>query len=112
LLEIHGEDELNKIALGIEVVGVNNRNLKTMEISLQTSFDIFSKLPKEAVKISESGIKTARQLVELKEVGYNAFLMGESFMKHGRPEEACMQFIKEVKQYNNVIAGATKQSAA
>jgi indole-3-glycerol phosphate synthase len=98
LLEIHGEEELNKIIPVIEVVGVNNRNLKTMEISLQTSSDIFSKLPKEVVKVSESGIKTAEQLVQLKEAGYNAFLMGESFMKHSRPEEACMQFIKEVKQ--------------
>ncbi len=98
LLEIHGEEELDKIISEIKIVGVNNRNLKTMEISLQTSFDIFSKLPIEAIKISESGIKTAQQLIQLKEAGYNGFLMGESFMKHSRPEEACMQFIKEVKQ--------------
>ncbi len=98
LLEIRGEDELDKIIPEIQVVGVNNRNLKTMQISLQTSLNIFSKLPKEAIKVSESGIKTAQQLFQLKEAGYNAFLMGESFMKHSRPEEACMQFIKEAKQ--------------
>ncbi|HXU28312.1 MAG TPA: indole-3-glycerol phosphate synthase TrpC [Bacteroidia bacterium] len=101
LLEIHGEEELDKVIPEIQLVGVNNRNLKTMEISLQTSFDIFSKLPTEAVKISESGINKASQLVELKNAGYNGFLMGEFFMKHGRPEEACMSFIKEVKKLNS-----------
>jgi len=98
LLEIHGEEELDKVIPEIQLVGVNNRNLKTMEISLQISFDIFSKLPNEVVKISESGINKASQLIELKEAGYNGFLMGEFFMKHGRPEEACMSFIKEVKK--------------
>ncbi len=98
LLEIHGEDELDKIIPDIQVVGVNNRNLKTMEITLETSLNIFSKLPKEVIKVSESGIKTAEQIIQLKEAGYNAFLMGESFMKHSRPEEACMQFVKEVKE--------------
>jgi len=106
LLEVHSEDELNKIIPDIQVVGVNNRNLKTMEISLQTSLGIFSKLPKEAVKVSESGIKTAEQLIQLKDAGYNAFLMGESFMRHSRPEEACMQFIKEVKQLQKQTVNA------
>ncbi len=98
LLEIHGEDELEKVIPEIQIVGVNNRNLKTMEISLQTSLSIFSKLPKEAVKVSESGINKPEQLVQLKEAGYNGFLMGEFFMKHSRPEEVCKNFIKEVKQ--------------
>ena len=101
LLEVHDETEIEKFIPGIQAIGVNNRNLKTMEISLQTSFELFSKLPKEAVKVSESGIKTAQQLVELKEAGYDAFLMGESFMKHGSPEKACAQFIKEVKYFTS-----------
>jgi indole-3-glycerol phosphate synthase len=86
LLEIHGEDELN---------------LKTMEVSIQNSLDILPKLSSSVLKISESGIKTAEQLIQLKNAGFNGFLMGEFFMKHGRPEEACMQFIKEVKQLQN-----------
>ena len=97
LLEIHAEEELEKVIPEIQSVGINNRNLKTMEISLQTSFDLLSKLPSEVVKISESGIGNAQQLIQLKEAGFNAFLMGEYFMKHSRPEEACMKFIKEVK---------------
>ena len=97
LLEIHGEDELDKAIPEIQLIGINNRNLKTMEISLQTSFDMLSKLPHDVVKISESGIGNAQQFVQLKEAGFNAFLMGEYFMKHSRPEEACMKFIKEIK---------------
>ncbi len=98
LLEIHGEDELDKVVPGIEIVGVNNRNLKTMEISLKTSLNIFSKLPTEAIKVSESGISKPSQLVELKDVGYRGFLMGEFFMKHSRPELVCSSFVREVKQ--------------
>lgn len=97
LLEIHAEDELDKIISEIQLVGLNNRNLKTMEISLQTSFDMLNKLPHNVVKISESGISNAQQLVQLKEAGFHAFLMGEYFMKHSRPEEACIKFIKEIK---------------
>jgi indole-3-glycerol phosphate synthase len=111
LLEIHGEDELEKVIPEIQIMGVNNRNLKTMEISLQNSLNIFSKLPVEAVKVSESGIHTPKQLLELKDAGFKGFLMGEHFMKHSRPEEVCMSFIKEVKQYTNVIANKVKQSA-
>jgi indole-3-glycerol phosphate synthase len=110
LLEIHGEDELEKVIPEIQIVGVNNRNLKTMEISLQTSLDIFSKLPKESVKISESGIHTPQQLLTLKEAGFKGFLMGEYFMKHSRPEEVCKNFIKEVKQLNTVVASEGRQS--
>lgn len=98
LLEIHGEDELEKVIPEIQIVGVNNRNLKTMEVSLRTSLDLVSKLPKGTIKVSESGISKPEQLIQLKEAGYNGFLMGEFFMKHSRPEQVCMNFIKEVKQ--------------
>ncbi|MGZ3862550.1 MAG: indole-3-glycerol phosphate synthase TrpC [Bacteroidia bacterium] len=98
LLEIHSEEEIEKIVPGVEIVGINNRNLKTMAISLQTSYDLLPKLPADAVKISESGIHTAAQLIQLKEAGFNGFLMGEYFMKHSRPEEACKNFIKEFAQ--------------
>jgi indole-3-glycerol phosphate synthase len=98
LLEVHNENELDKISSQIEIVGINNRNLETMEVSTQNSMDIVLKLSSSVLKVSESGIKTAQQLVQLKNAGFTGFLMGEFFMKHSRPEEACMQFIKEVKQ--------------
>ena len=97
LLEIHEEEDLDKVIPGIQLVGINNRNLKTMETSLQTSFELVTKLPADSIKISESGINSADQLIQLKEAGFAAFLMGEYFMKHRRPEEACMKFIREIK---------------
>ncbi|MGZ3865420.1 MAG: indole-3-glycerol phosphate synthase TrpC [Bacteroidia bacterium] len=106
LLEIHSEEELEKVTPEIDMVGINNRNLKTMEISLQTSYGLFSKLPSESVKISESGIQTPKQLIELKEAGFNGFLMGEYFMKHSRPEEICKNFIKEVNLLQKQIMQA------
>lgn len=97
LLEIHGKEELDKIIPGDHIVGVNNRDLKSMKVSLETSLQIASKLPAGTIKVSESGINKAEQLIQLKEAGYNGFLMGEFFMKHSRPEQVCMNFIKEVK---------------
>jgi indole-3-glycerol phosphate synthase len=97
LLEIHDESELEKIIPGIQLVGINNRNLKTMEVSLKTSHAILPKLPAEVVKISESGIHSIEELLALRSAGFNGFLMGEFFMKHSRPQEACAQFIKEIK---------------
>jgi len=98
LLEIHGEEELEKVAPGIQIVGINNRNLKTMEVSLKTSLDLVSKLPSQVIKVSESGISKAEQLVQLREAGFKGFLMGEFFMKHSRPELACAEFIKGLRQ--------------
>jgi len=97
LLELRDEDELNKYNDSIDVVGINNRNLKTMEINLEQSFKFASLLPKNAVKVSESGIQKATDIIGLKEEGFQGFLMGEFFMKHSRPEDACTQFIKEVQ---------------
>lgn len=110
LLEIHGEDELDKIVSGIQLVGVNNRNLKTMEISLKTSHGIFPKLPKECVKVSESGISKAEQLLELKDTGYRGFLMGEFFMRHSRPEQACASFIRQVINLRQIASSPVADS--
>lgn len=106
LLEIHDEAEIGKIVPGIDLVGVNNRNLKTMQVSLQTSLDLAQKLPSFVTKISESGIQTASQLAQLRDAGYRGFLMGEFFMRHSRPEQACMNFIKEMKQLQRSTASA------
>ncbi|MBI2418600.1 MAG: indole-3-glycerol phosphate synthase TrpC [Ignavibacteriales bacterium] len=106
LLEIHAEDELDKVIQGEHIVGVNNRDLKSMKVSLETSLGIASKLPANSIKVTESGINKAEQLVHLKEAGYNGFLMGEFFMKHSRPEMACMNFIKEVKQLQKQTVNA------
>ncbi len=99
LLEVHSIEELERsIHPNIDVIGVNNRNLKTFEVSLQNSLDIVPHIPSDFVAVSESGIKTAQDVVNLKRVGFKGFLIGENFMAHSRPEIACKEFIEDVKR--------------
>ena len=97
LLEVHGKDELDKAAAETEMIGVNNRDLKTMQVSIETSLELANLIPQQVIKISESGIHQSQQVLELKAAGYRGFLMGENFMKQARPELACQEFIKELK---------------
>ena len=98
LLEIHSEDELYKISgYDIDIVGVNNRNLDTLEIDLNNSIELYGKIPSKFVKISESGISEIESILKLKEVGYNGFLIGEKFMKTNNPMESANDFIKKIE---------------
>ncbi|TWP25195.1 indole-3-glycerol phosphate synthase TrpC [Apibacter muscae] len=97
LLEIHNEQELDHINEFVDVVGVNNRNLKTFVTDVQVSFQLVEKIPNEFLKISESGISSTQTVKELEQVGYQGFLMGENFMKTPNPGEALEQFIKELQ---------------
>ena len=98
LLEIHSEDELYKISGDdIDIVGVNNRNLDTLEIDLNNSIELYGKVPSKFVKISESGISEVESILKLKEVGYNGFLIGEKFMKTNNPMESAYDFIKKIE---------------
>ena len=98
LLEIHSEDELYKISGDdIDIVGVNNRNLDTLEIDLNNSIELYGKIPSKFVKISESGISEIESILKLKEVGYNGFLIGEKFMKTNNPMESAYDFIKKIE---------------
>ncbi|NNF23087.1 MAG: indole-3-glycerol phosphate synthase TrpC [Saprospiraceae bacterium] len=98
LLEIHGEDELNDVSLNeIHLIGVNNRNLQTFETEVATSIELADKIPSEVVKISESGIDNPKTILELMKHGFDGFLIGEFFMKHGRPEKACAELISKIK---------------
>lgn len=93
LLEIHQEEELEQINEYVDIVGVNNRNLKTFEVSIDSSLALFEKLPADRVKISESGISSVEAVRCLRQAGYRGFLMGENFMKEEHPAEALRQFI-------------------
>lgn len=96
LLEVHNEKELGHINEYVDVVGVNNRNLGTFITDIQASFDLVDKIPNEFVKISESGISSPQTVIDLREVGYKGFLMGENFMKTNNPGEALANFIQEL----------------
>ncbi|NMH26811.1 indole-3-glycerol phosphate synthase TrpC [Flavobacterium silvaticum] len=95
LLEVHDSEELEKsVCPGIGLIGVNNRNLKTMEIDLETSFSLVGGIPKSVVKISESGIKTADEIKRLKQAGFDGFLIGDQFMTSENPYESVSELIK------------------
>lgn len=97
LMEIHEEAELEKLCPEIDIVGVNNRNLKTFETSIDVSKGLAPKIPNEFLKISESGIHTADTVLDLKAHGFEGFLVGERFMATARPEQACREFIQSIK---------------
>lgn len=95
LMEIHSKKELEKYADGIELIGVNNRNLKDFTVDIRHSMDIYPDLPSEAVKISESGIRSAEEMVMLAEAGFDGFLIGTQFMKTPDPVRACQLMLEE-----------------
>jgi len=89
LVEVHDEEELKPaIASGARIIGVNNRNLHTFEVNLETSLRLAEKIPAGVVKVAESGINTAQHIGQLRAVGYQAFLIGEHLMKSGDPSAA------------------------
>lgn len=97
LLEIHNEHELDYIGDNIDVVGINNRNLKTFVTDIQVSYDLGNKIPDTYIKISESGISDPQTVKDLRQVGFRGFLMGENFMKTKDPAKALGEFIKELE---------------
>ena len=97
LLEIHDESEIDHLDESVSVAGVNNRNLHLFRTDLQTSLRLAPLIPPEFVKISESGIRTAEQLQQLRSAGYDGFLMGERFMTTPNPGQALANFIQELQ---------------
>ncbi len=94
LLEVHNEWELQKsIMPSLDMLGVNNRNLKTFEVCLETSKLLSTMIPKDFVKVSESGISSVEAIKELRPFGYQGFLIGENFMKTDDPGKSAMTFI-------------------
>ena len=98
LLEVHSQEELEKsIMPSLDMIGVNNRNLKTFEVCLETSKILSENIPSDFIKVSESGISSVQAIKELKTFGYQGFLIGENFMKTENPGESANQFIKELE---------------
>ena len=97
LLEVHNEEELDHVCDGVTMVGVNNRNLKTFEVNINTSLDLIRKLPTEMPAVAESGISEISSIVTLRSAGFKGFLIGENFMKHANPSVAFTQFVNELK---------------
>lgn len=89
LCEVHDEAELNRaLTLDCECIGVNSRDLRTFEVSLDRARKLAAKLPESSVRVAESGIHTREDMQSLRSAGYEAFLIGESLMKQSRPGAA------------------------
>ena len=98
LLEVHDKEELEKsIMPSLDMIGVNNRNLKTFEVSMDFSKQLAAEIPNDFVKVSESGISTVEAIQELKPYNYKGFLIGESFMKTENAGLAATAFIKNLR---------------
>jgi len=101
LLEIHNNEELVHVCDEVDLVGVNNRNLKTFTVNVQQSIDLADKIPAGKIKISESGINDVRTISRLQAYGYKGFLIGENFMKQTEPSIAFADFVHQLKAMHN-----------
>ena len=97
LLELHSEDQLEKVNDFIDLIGVNNRNLKNFEVDIEKSKQILKQLPEDLIKVAESGISDPETVKALRQAGFQAFLIGENFMKAENTTLAFEQFVKESK---------------
>lgn len=98
LMEVHDQEELDRsLNQYLDVVGVNNRNLKTFNTSIQTSLELIANIPSEFRRVSESGLKDAQTIKELKAAGYDGFLIGETFMKTENPAQTLAELVEGVK---------------
>ena len=100
ILEVHSMSELELINEQIDIIGVNNRDLRTFSVDINVSVKIAEKIPEQFLKISESGISLASAVSYLRRVGYDGFLIGEHFMKTEDPVSAFSSFINEIKSGN------------
>lgn len=102
LLEIHHEDELQHICNEVDIVGVNNRDLKTFTVDVNRSIELSEKIPADKIKISESGISDVDTIIRLRQHGFRGFLIGENFMKHPDPSIAFADFVNALKAASKV----------
>lgn len=89
LVEVHDAAELEAaLESGAEILGVNNRNLHSFQVTLETSLNLATRIPDHLIKVSESGIETPAQIEQLQSAGFHAFLIGEHLMRSGSPKDA------------------------
>ena len=97
LIEIHDENELKKCLTDtIDIIGVNNRNLKTFEVDINTSIKLSNMIPENYLTISESGISNYDEIIKLRKNGFKGFLIGELFMKNNNPGKEVLNLIQNI----------------
>ncbi|MDX2246697.1 MAG: indole-3-glycerol phosphate synthase TrpC [Bacteroidia bacterium] len=108
LLEVHDANELDRsVNEHVDIIGINNRNLKDGSISLDTSLSLFSKIPSGLATVSESGITSPEDAFMLRKAGFDGFLIGAHFMKTPNPPKTCLRFIQQFRK----LLEAEKQNA-
>ncbi len=101
LVEVHGADELTRaLDAGARIVGVNNRNLRTLEVDVHVSEAAIARMPQDVIAVSESGLRTAGDLLRLRRLGYRAFLIGERFMMAPDPGGELKGFARRLRGHN------------
>jgi indole-3-glycerol phosphate synthase len=99
LVEVHTSEELRRaLASGATLIGVNNRNLQTFEVSLDVSAQLVQEMPHDVTRISESGLRTGADLNNLRALGYDGFLIGESLMRAQDPGHALRELLDEAEE--------------
>jgi indole-3-glycerol phosphate synthase len=94
LCEVHDEEELQRaLDAGCDLIGVNSRDLRTFKVDVETAFRLAERLPKNVVKVAESGIRSGEDIARLRAAGYQAFLIGETLMRAERPGEALLALV-------------------
>ncbi len=106
LCEVHDEEELMRVSEAVDIVGVNNRNLKDFKVQISQSLRLADKIPSDMLKISESGIEDAQSIVRLRQAGFKGFLIGTYFMRQADPGAACARFIQEVRNIDQIYKDA------
>lgn len=96
LVEVHDQEELERaVAISCEMIGVNNRNLKTLEVDIQTSFELIDNIPEDCVRIAESGIGDRHIVSRLEAAGYDGFLVGEHLMRQDNLLDAVQALLEK-----------------
>jgi len=101
LLEIHSREELLALETDVDLIGINNRDLRSFETSIEHSLSLAELIPPGIAKISESGIRDPGTALTLKKEGFDGFLIGEQFMRHSRPWQACAEFVNELNKMSD-----------
>jgi indole-3-glycerol phosphate synthase len=95
LVEVHTARELERVlSAGARIVGVNNRNLHTLEVRVETSFELIEMIPEDRIAVSESGLRSPEDLQSLRAAGFDAFLIGETLMREAEPGAALMKLMR------------------
>ncbi len=98
LVEVHGEDEVDRaLQVGARVLGVNNRNLRTLAVDVEASFRLVDRIPHDGIAVAESGLRTADDIARLSRAGYDAFLIGERFMSMPAPGDALGAMMQDAR---------------